>query len=277
MHRAVALLLATLSLPTQAQPGLLERLGERLGLWTLISPLSEAGLDLQGLVVGVDGILQTQPLADLLLPDQVDLDGVALSNLLSMDEPASTATATAPEFANQSPEGTGDQPALAGLSPMTADYPGARVQGRRACLDEDGDGVCDGEDQCAYTPPNTAVLANGCVLSGASPLLEAAVFFEVNSSRLQERDLPLLDRVAGLILASPSRKLEIAGYADASGGGSLNLALSEARTDAVVRHFIRRGVPPQRLYARGYGATEVAASQAEMAGQRRVELRLITE
>ncbi|MBD2857467.1 OmpA family protein [Spongiibacter sp. KMU-158] len=268
----------TLSPAVQAEGGLLEQLGQRLGLWALLDPLAQStNLDVRALVVALDSGLQTQPLADLLLPQDsaLGMSDTQLGDLLSMDEPAATALFT-PSAAANPVNGSGDQPALSAPSLPEAEYKGGSPQVKLACRDEDRDGVCDGEDQCAYTPAQSQVMANGCVLAGADALFETAIFFQLDRSDIQPADHPQLDRLAGMMLARASRKLEIHGYADATGNARHNIALSEARADAVIDYLVSRGVPPQRLSAKGYGDTLVAAA-GEQASERRVTLRMLTD
>jgi outer membrane protein OmpA-like peptidoglycan-associated protein len=70
------------------------------------------------------------------------------------------------------------------------------------------------------------------------------------------------------------RRFEIAGHTDASGSKKKNLALSQARADAVMGLLVANGVDPSRLEAKGYGAEELAVPSAPRdATNRRVEAR----
>ncbi len=270
---------ALLPANAQAQGGLLERLGDGLGLLNILSPITEPlGLDVRGVLVALDSGLQSQPLVAVLLPagDNLGMSNVAMLQLQAMDEPASTSVASPTLQAMDGQGGAGDQPALQSPQHLLADYRGAAISNTPRCRDEDADGVCDTEDQCAYTPPRTAVLANGCTLLGVAPLLESVVFFDLDSSEIPPSFTPMLDKFAGFMLARSNRKLAVRGYADASGNDSHNIALSEARAEAVIHYLVRQGVPPWRLSARGYGAS-AATQPGEDTQARRVELELITE
>jgi len=70
------------------------------------------------------------------------------------------------------------------------------------------------------------------------------------------------------------RRFEIAGHTDASGSKRRNLALSEARAEAVLELLVANGVDRSRLEAKGYGSAELAVPSApRAAANRRVEAR----
>jgi outer membrane protein OmpA-like peptidoglycan-associated protein len=70
------------------------------------------------------------------------------------------------------------------------------------------------------------------------------------------------------------RRFEIAGHTDASGSKKKNLALSQARAEAVVSFLVANGVDPSRLEAKGYGSEHLAVPAAPRdAANRRVEAR----
>jgi len=70
------------------------------------------------------------------------------------------------------------------------------------------------------------------------------------------------------------RRLEIAGHTDASGSRKKNMALSQARADAVVDFLVAQGVDRSRLEAKGYGSEHLAVPSAPRdPANRRVEAR----
>ena len=66
-----------------------------------------------------------------------------------------------------------------------------------------------------------------------------------------------------------------AGYTDSTGRKYINYRLSQARAAAVRFYLARKGVPPARMIAKGYGASGYVAPNSTAAGRaqnRRVEL-----
>ncbi len=104
--------------------------------------------------------------------------------------------------------------------------------------------------------------------------------FDLDKATLKPSAKAVLDEVAGNLLANPGvTRVEVQGHTDTSGPTlAYNLSLSERRADAVVAALIERGVAPERLVARGYGATKPVASNGDEAGRsqnRRVQFEIL--
>jgi outer membrane protein OmpA-like peptidoglycan-associated protein len=144
--------------------------------------------------------------------------------------------------------------------------------------DSDGDGVVDTMDKCPATPVGEKVDAIGCppLFTGvARTLVLEGVTFELNSTALAAGARGALDRVAIALVAHAGTRVEVAGYTDNRGGLAANLRLSKARADAVRSYLIERGVSPEQITSRGYGADDPIDTNATAVGRsrnRRVEL-----
>lgn len=144
--------------------------------------------------------------------------------------------------------------------------------------DSDGDGVVDSMDKCPGTPVGEKVDAIGCptLFTGvARTLVLEGVTFETNSTALTAGARGALDRVAISLVAHAGTRVEVAGYTDNRGGIAANLRLSKARADAVRSYLIERGVSPEQVTSRGYGADDPIDTNATAVGRsrnRRVEL-----
>lgn len=144
--------------------------------------------------------------------------------------------------------------------------------------DSDGDGVVDSMDKCPNTPVGEKVDSIGCppLFTGvARTLVLEGVTFELNSTALTAGARGGLDRVAIALVAHAGTRVEVAGYTDNRGGLAANLRLSKARADAVRSYLIERGVSPEQVTSRGYGADDPIDTNATAVGRsrnRRVEL-----
>ena len=122
------------------------------------------------------------------------------------------------------------------------------------------------------------------VIAAAAPLPEAepmyafeALQFAPNSTALQPAAVAFLDQLGAVLVANPTATLEIFGHTDGVGPADSNLALSQARVDAIAAHLIGAGVAPERLTAIGQGeAFPLAPDDTEegRAKNRRIELML---
>jgi outer membrane protein OmpA-like peptidoglycan-associated protein len=74
--------------------------------------------------------------------------------------------------------------------------------------------------------------------------------------------------------ALASRRVEIGGHTDARGSADRNLALSQARADAVRDFLVAQGVDTSRLVSKGFGSEDLAVpGQPLNAANRRVAAR----
>jgi outer membrane protein OmpA-like peptidoglycan-associated protein len=167
-----------------------------------------------------------------------------------------------------------------GLDKCPNTPPGAEVDdvGCQRFKDSDGDGVDDSKDKCPGTAPGTRVDAVGCPIlftPERTPVILRGVIFETGKSALKPESFTVLDIVAQSLNANPDIRIEVAGYTDNTGASSTNIRLSQARADAVRTYLASKGVAPDRMIAKGYGAASPIATNTTSAGRqqnRRVEL-----
>jgi outer membrane protein OmpA-like peptidoglycan-associated protein len=151
--------------------------------------------------------------------------------------------------------------------------------GCQRASDADGDGIDDTKDKCPGTAAGTRVDAAGCPIlftEAKTPVVLRGVTFETGRSALKPDSYTILDIVAASLVANPTIKIEIGGHTDNTGASATNLRLSQARADAVRAYLATKGVGPERMVSKGYGASQPVAPNTTAAGRaqnRRVELR----
>jgi len=77
---------------------------------------------------------------------------------------------------------------------------------------------------------------------------------------------------------APGTVIEIGGHTDNTGDAAANVALSQARADAVRNALLKAGVDPANLVAKGYGSAQPVASNDLLEGRfrnRRIEYRVV--
>ena len=157
------------------------------------------------------------------------------------------------------------------------------VDAKGCPLDTDGDGVADYLDECPTVP---GVKANkGCpeIKREIRQLLKKAmqgIEFETGKSRILPVSYPILDEIAKQFIENPSFVIEVQGHTDNTGKAALNKALSQDRAEAVRNYLIQKGVPAERMTAKGYGPDRPIADNKTKAGRaknRRVEFDITFE
>lgn len=101
------------------------------------------------------------------------------------------------------------------------------------------------------------------------------VLFDFDRATLRPTARESLARAAGVLLAYPDLTLRLEGHTDTVGTAAYNLALSQARADAVRNYLLQQGIPAERITSVGLGQDYPVASNQTPEGRRqnrRVEL-----
>lgn len=125
----------------------------------------------------------------------------------------------------------------------------------------------------------------GFIEAGTEPCTEAACWFSFDRLTFQtgsaeidmERSAAQIENIHRILAAYPNVRLKIGGYTDNTGADEANLALSEARAEAVVAAVAALGSDPARMDAEGYGAQFPVASNDTEEGRaqnRRIDVRV---
>jgi outer membrane protein OmpA-like peptidoglycan-associated protein len=101
------------------------------------------------------------------------------------------------------------------------------------------------------------------------------VLFDTGKYSLRPLAREKLAKVAGIVSAHPSLRLDVEGHTDSIGGDEYNHRLSEQRGAAVRDYLTKQGMPESSVTTKGLGETQPVASNGTAVGRqqnRRVEL-----
>jgi len=115
---------------------------------------------------------------------------------------------------------------------------------------------------------------NSSLAAGLTELLSGTTSFDPGSAVLSAEAQALLDEAIDILADNPDVALVVEGHTDNVGDAQFNLALSEARAQAVVDYLIAGGITPDRLSAIGYGESRPIADNSTEEGRalnRRIE------
>ena len=144
-------------------------------------------------------------------------------------------------------------------------------------LDNDEDGIPDTGDQCPMEPETKNGFADedGCPdtpprvsVQGDQIVLQDPISFASRSSEILEESEVILTEIADLLERHPElKKLEIAVYTDSRLSNRRSLSLSQKRADTIMAKLVELYVQPERMTAKGYGATVPDGSKASPKNQ----------
>ncbi len=111
----------------------------------------------------------------------------------------------------------------------------------------------------------------------AVQLIDCTIYFEATQRDFIAQEIAKLQQVVEVLERHPDVKLSIEAHTDDKGSATVNLNLSQARADAVLKWLIRRKIDPARIVAKGFGERRPVASFKTEAGRaacRRLEFRV---
>lgn len=106
------------------------------------------------------------------------------------------------------------------------------------------------------TVDSTSGPATPSAVAPGKPVVLHNVFFETGSATLRPASAAELDRLAALLLETPSLRIQINGHTDNVGNEAANQALSEARAKAVMDYLQSKQIAAARLRSKGYGESQ---------------------
>ncbi len=150
--------------------------------------------------------------------------------------------------------------------------------------DRDKDSVPDKTDACPDKPgaPNPDPKKNGCPglleVRGGQIVIMRPVFFATDKDVILPQSFPVLQAVAGALVATPGiRLVRIEGHTDSDGNWLYNIDLSQRRARSVRNWLLAHGIDEARLAAEGFGPDRPVDTNKTPAGKaknRRVEFHI---
>jgi outer membrane protein OmpA-like peptidoglycan-associated protein len=102
------------------------------------------------------------------------------------------------------------------------------------------------------------------------------IYFDSGKSLIKPESAQAIAEIAKLLKSQPALKVFVVGHTDNQGGVDSNMALSQARAEAVLKALVNeQGIAPARLRSTGCGQFAPVASNDSEEGRaknRRVEL-----
>lgn len=140
-----------------------------------------------------------------------------------------------------------------------------------------------GSDIAASLPPGYAVRTELRVAAAAQQLLDATlglriIEFESGLVALRPSGMAILDEMAAALQKLKGAKVEVIGHTDNVGQRAANLALSQARAQAVRTYLAGKGIAADAVAVSGQGPDRPVADNASAEGRarnRRIEFRVV--
>ena len=151
----------------------------------------------------------------------------------------------------------------------------------KGCPDTDGDSIADVDDRC----PKVQGLPQegGCLPEEVAAQFSGSIkgiYFALGSAQILAKSHPVLNRAVEVMQRYPTLKVLVEGHTDNTGAAELNAKLSQQRADAVRQYLLGRGIPAERVTAKGVGSERAVApndTEEGRAQNRRIEFHITTQ
>lgn len=103
--------------------------------------------------------------------------------------------------------------------------------------------------------------------STARPIELPNIFYDFDRWELRPESMAALDRLVEVLNENPTIVIELGSHTDTRGTLDYNYDLSQKRAQSVVNYLIQRGVPTERLRARGYAQSQPKVADEQLIQQ----------
>lgn len=173
-------------------------------------------------------------------------------------------------------EQTGSQAAPSGTAPSSAAPSGTGTRGTSSQTSTSSQGASAQSYSSDSAEAKLFEQAREPAASRATWVELDRVTFDSGSAKLSENAKEQITGIAAVLEENPDIKVEVGGFADATGSSKVNQALSQKRANAVRQDLISEGIAPSRIQAKGYGSREkLEDTQSAAQANRRAAIRVI--
>ena len=102
----------------------------------------------------------------------------------------------------------------------------------------------------------------------STPIVLNNIFFDSGESKLKPSSFEELNRLYQFLKEQKEVHIEIQGHTDNVGAEADNLKLSQDRAEAVMAYLTNKGIPKDRIKAKGYGESRPIADNATEVGRK---------
>lgn len=120
--------------------------------------------------------------------------------------------------------------------------------------------------QSGFSEPTFDIMLDSIIVG--SKVILGDIFFDFNSSTLEEASFYTLDKQVAFLLDAKDISLEIEGHTDSIGGDEYNKELSQHRADAVKTYLVEKGISADRLTTHGFGSEQPISTNETEEGRR---------
>ena len=153
--------------------------------------------------------------------------------------------------------------------------PARTIMPQASLHDRDGNVLNSGPRDTTLNEQAPAAVGTSGIVTEVRPTTEQTITFATGSARIPAKSMSAIHTEAQALRNMPAgSKVEIAGHTDNRGSEKSNLALSQARADAVRNALVKAGAPAAILTTKGYGDTQPRATNDTEEGRsqnRRIE------
>ncbi len=87
----------------------------------------------------------------------------------------------------------------------------------------------------------------------------AQIYYDYKSTLLREESKVVLDTLYAMLMENPDLVIELSSHTDSIGSDSYNMKLSQGRAESCANYLYEKGIPKERVIAKGYGESQPVA------------------